>query len=242
MRFQLLYFVAYGRKVLILELLKNHRRYQIIQLGNQLAVIKELKNFSNNDEEIFYALSLICDQGNGISFTRTLLTDFNPENDTLPPDRQIDDLISQYIGIHPDLSANNPGWAKRNPQLATDNPNIVAANKNDLKTDFVLKIRWMGDEKIRVIFQTKEKINYISDSNFKTMMPLKNSASDYEIEGEFTVEYKIDTLRKMALEAKEILKNNPSSQELKTVTLNPDMDFISSKVFMRINPDWELKI
>jgi len=215
---------------------------EIEKEDHQLAVIKELKNFSNNDEEIFYALSLICDQGNGISFTRTLLTDFNPENDTLPPDRQIDDLTSQYIGIHPDLSANNPGWAKRNPQLASDNPNIVAANKKDLKTDFVLKIRRMGDEKIRVIFQTKEKINYISDSNFKTMMPLKNSASDYEIEGEFTVEYKIDTLRKMALEAKEILKYNPSSQELKKVTLNPDIDFISSKVFMRINPDWELKI
>jgi hypothetical protein len=63
--------------------------------------------------------------------------------------------------------------------------NKLYKNKKDLKTDFVLKIRRMGDEKIRVIFQTKEKINYISDSNFKTMMPLKNSASDYEIEGEF---------------------------------------------------------
>ena len=61
---------------------------------HQLAVIKELKNFSNNDEEIFYALSLICDQGNGISFTRALLTDFNLENDILPPDTHIDDLTN----------------------------------------------------------------------------------------------------------------------------------------------------
>jgi hypothetical protein len=88
----------------------------------------------------------------------------------------------------------------------------------------------MKDEKIRVDFQTKQKINYISDNNRETFMPLKNSAGDYEIEAEYTVEYKIDTLRKMTLQAKEKLKNNPSNIELKQVTLNPDVDFISSKV------------
>jgi hypothetical protein len=207
----------------------------------QLEVIKQLKKFSNNDEEIYYALSLLCDQGVGISFTRVFTTDFNPENDTLPPDTHIDVIPFQYIGIHPDLPANNPGWAKSKPDLAAQYPDIVEANKNDLTTNSVLKIQWMKDEKIRVDFQTKQKINYISDNNRETFMPLKNSAGDYEIEAEYTVEYKIDTLRKMTLQAKEKLKNNPSNIELKQVTLNPDVDFISSKVFMRINPDWESK-
>ncbi len=207
----------------------------------QLEVIKQLKQFSNNDEEIYYALSLLCDQGVGISFTRVFTTDFNPENDTLPPDTHIDAIPFQYIGIHADLPANNPGWAKSKPELAAQHPDIVKTNKNDLTTNSLLTIQWMGDQKIRVNFQIKQKINYISDSNRKTFMPLKNSASDYEIESEYTVEYKIDTLRKMASKVKEVLKKNPSSEELKQITLNPDVDFISSKVFMRINPDWESK-
>ncbi len=207
----------------------------------QLEVIKQLKQFSNNDEEIYYALSLLCDQGVGISFTRVFTTDFNPENDTLPPDTHIDAIPFQYIGIHADLPANNPGWAKSKPELAAQHPDIVKTNKNDLTTNSLLTIQWMEDQKIRVNFQIKQKINYISDSNRKTFMPLKNSASDYEIESEYTVEYKIDTLRKMASKVKEVLKKNPSSEELKQITLNPDVDFISSKVFMRINPDWESK-
>ncbi len=215
------------------------KQIEVDKRNYQLEVIKQLKQFSNNDEEIYYSLSLLCDQGVGISFTRVFTTDFNPENDTLPPDTHIDTIPFQYIGIHADLPANNPGWAKSKPELAAQHPDIVEANKNDLTTNSLLTIQWMEDQKIRVNFQIKQKINYISDSNRETFMPLKNSASDYEIESEYTVEYKIDTLRKMASKAKEVFKKNPSSEELKQITLNPDVDFISSKVFMRINPDWE---
>jgi hypothetical protein len=176
---------------------------------DQEALINELKKFSNDDEEIYYALSLVCDQGVGISFNKALFTDFNPKINSI-----------HFFGIDPD----------------------IAANKNNLKTNSLITIQSKENGNIRINFELKQKINYISNEERAIIMPIKNSDKDFEIEGEYSVEYKLDTLRKMTLQAKKILENNPSSEELKKVTLNPDVELISTNIFMKFTPDWELEI
>lgn len=76
--------------------IKNKDNSEEIKKIAQQVMLEGLKTFSKEDDDIFYALSLVCDQGVALSFNQAFFTDFYPNKDSIhyfgiDPDKEIED-------------------------------------------------------------------------------------------------------------------------------------------------------
>lgn len=138
----------------------------------QEAMLDGLKTFSNNDQDLFYGLSIIFDQAIGNSFYSALIEDFSPIKGN-----------KNFYGVYAELNFE----------------------RGELQDKQIQSIKYVDKETIQISLAYKQKINFIKPADGITI-PLKNVNEKYEIDGEYTVEYKIDKIKEMALIARNQLE------------------------------------
>jgi hypothetical protein len=138
----------------------------------QEAMLDGLKTFSNNDQDLFYGLSIIFDQAIGNSFYSALIEDFSPIKGN-----------KNFYGVYPELNFE----------------------RGELQDKQIQSVKYVDKETIQISLAYKQKINFIKPADGITI-PLKNVNEKYEIDGEYTVEYKIDKIKEMALIARNQLE------------------------------------
>lgn len=114
--------------------------------------------------------------------------------------------------------------------------------RGDLDDKKINSIKFIDSDKIQISYEYKQKINYITDPISNAILPIKNINNQYEIEGEYTVEYSKDKIKEIAIDTRKMIDLSNSPFKSKKITINSDVKLIKSSVTLRINPDWDVEI
>ncbi len=98
--------------------------------------------------------------------------------------------------------------------------------RGNLQNKQIQSIKYVDKETIQISLAYKQKINFIK-GDFGITIPLKNVNEQYEIDGEYTVEYKIDQIKEMALIARKQLEKLADDfiLDLRDLSKKPEVTF-----------------